>query len=52
MEIFGAMPLEEEIVVVKCNNCQRPILPSKFKEHSGKNISQLAGRQKCQKRIY
>ncbi|KAG2192492.1 hypothetical protein INT46_003246 [Mucor plumbeus] len=34
MDIFGAMPLEEEIVVVKCKNCQRPILPSKFKEHS------------------
>ncbi|KAF1805017.1 SCA7, zinc-binding domain-containing protein [Mucor lusitanicus] len=34
MDIFGAMPLEEEFVVVKCKNCQRPILPSKFKEHS------------------
>ncbi|CEP08539.1 hypothetical protein [Parasitella parasitica] len=27
MDVFGAMPLEEEIVVVKCKNCQRPILP-------------------------
>lgn len=36
MEIFGAMPMDEDIVVVKCNNCQRPLLPSKFKEHSGK----------------
>ncbi|CAO3620316.1 unnamed protein product [Mucor fragilis] len=34
MDIFGAMPLDEEFVVVKCKNCQRPILPSKFKEHS------------------
>ncbi|KAI8643686.1 SCA7, zinc-binding domain-containing protein [Parasitella parasitica] len=41
MSIFGAMPLEEEIVVVKCKNCQRPILPSKFKEHSETCIGEL-----------
>lgn len=38
MEIFGAMPMDEDIVVVKCNNCRRPILPSKFKEHCGNFI--------------
>lgn len=38
MDIFGAMPMEEDIVVVKCNNCQRPLLASKFKEHSGNKI--------------
>ncbi|KAI9469960.1 MAG: hypothetical protein EXX96DRAFT_387081 [Benjaminiella poitrasii] len=32
--IFGTMPMEENIVVVKCNNCQRPLFPNKFKEHS------------------
>ncbi|KAI7893130.1 uncharacterized protein EV154DRAFT_159140 [Mucor mucedo] len=34
MEIFGAMPMRDDIVVVKCNHCQRPLLASKFKEHS------------------
>ncbi|KAI8067705.1 uncharacterized protein B0P05DRAFT_203532 [Gilbertella persicaria] len=34
MQVFGSMPMEEDIVVVKCNNCHRPLLPSKFKEHS------------------
>lgn len=37
MEILGSMPMEEDTVVVKCNNCQRPLLPSRFKEHAGKN---------------
>ncbi|KAI8370147.1 SCA7, zinc-binding domain-containing protein [Choanephora cucurbitarum] len=34
MDVFGLMPMEEDIVVVKCTNCHRPLLPSKFKEHS------------------
>ncbi|KAG1437188.1 hypothetical protein G6F56_013226 [Rhizopus delemar] len=34
MEILGSMPMEEDTVVVKCNNCQRPLLPSRFKEHA------------------
>lgn len=39
MNIFGAMPLEEEVIVVQCKNCHRPLLPSKFKEHTSKVIS-------------
>lgn len=35
MNVFGLMPMEEDIVIVKCTNCHRPLLPSKFKEHSG-----------------
>jgi hypothetical protein len=36
MKMFGSMPMEEETIVVKCNNCKRPFLPSRFKEHAGK----------------
>ncbi|KAG1153021.1 hypothetical protein G6F38_000009 [Rhizopus arrhizus] len=34
MKMFGSMPMEEETIVVKCNNCKRPFLPSRFKEHA------------------
>lgn len=37
MGLFGVMPMEDDIVVVKCKNCERPLLASKFKEHSGKD---------------
>lgn len=39
MELFGVMPMEDDIVVVKCKNCQRPLLANKFKEHSGKILA-------------
>lgn len=36
MKTYGNMPMEDDIVVVNCNHCKRPILPSSFKEHLGK----------------
>ncbi|CEI99483.1 Putative Sgf73p [Rhizopus microsporus] len=34
MVTLGSMPMEEETIVVKCSNCQRPVLPSKFRKHA------------------
>ncbi|KAG0183938.1 hypothetical protein DFQ28_000451 [Apophysomyces sp. BC1034] len=34
MKTFGALPMEDDIVVVRCKSCQRPILASSFNEHS------------------
>lgn len=39
MVTLGSMPMEEETIVVKCSNCQRPVLPSKFRKHAGKAIN-------------
>lgn len=39
MVTLGSMPMEEETIVVKCSNCQRPVLPSKFRKHAGKVIN-------------
>ncbi|KAL0095735.1 SCA7, zinc-binding domain-containing protein [Phycomyces blakesleeanus] len=32
--MFGVMPMKEEIVMVKCTHCERPILGSSFNEHA------------------
>ncbi|KAG1209197.1 hypothetical protein G6F69_006559 [Rhizopus microsporus] len=34
MVTLGTMPMEEETIVIKCSNCQRPVLPSKFRKHA------------------
>lgn len=36
MNVFGTMPLKEDIVVIKCKQCSRPLLASQFKDHLGK----------------
>ncbi|RUP46543.1 hypothetical protein BC936DRAFT_146823 [Jimgerdemannia flammicorona] len=33
MKTYGAMPLEEENLVVKCNACKKPVLASNFSKH-------------------
>ncbi|CAO3630019.1 unnamed protein product [Cunninghamella echinulata] len=33
VKTYGNMPMEDDIIVVNCNHCKRPILPSSFKEH-------------------
>jgi SAGA-associated factor 73 len=35
MKIFGANPLKAEIGVVKCEDCDKPILRSAMGEHVG-----------------
>ncbi|KAF9439034.1 hypothetical protein BGZ76_001010 [Entomortierella beljakovae] len=36
MKTYGGMPMQDEIVVVTCNNCEKPIIPSAYKEHRAK----------------
>ncbi|KAI9029964.1 SCA7, zinc-binding domain-containing protein [Phycomyces nitens] len=33
-KMFGVMPMKEEIVMVKCTQCERPILSSSFSQHA------------------
>ncbi|KAI8976752.1 SCA7, zinc-binding domain-containing protein [Pilobolus umbonatus] len=33
MKIYGAMPMEDEIVVVKCKHCHKPVLANQFRVH-------------------
>ncbi|ORZ18663.1 SCA7, zinc-binding domain-domain-containing protein [Absidia repens] len=33
MKTYGNLPMEDEIAVVNCDSCQRPILASSFKDH-------------------
>jgi hypothetical protein len=41
MKTYGNLPMQDEMAVVNCDSCQRPILASSFKKHLGK---MLAGR--------
>ncbi|KAF9345701.1 hypothetical protein BGX26_002861 [Mortierella sp. AD094] len=36
MKTYGGMPMQDELVVVTCNNCDKPIIPSAYKEHRAK----------------
>ncbi|KAF9203624.1 hypothetical protein BGZ49_006215 [Haplosporangium sp. Z 27] len=36
MKTYGGMPMQDDIVVVTCNNCDKPIIPSAYKEHRAK----------------
>ncbi|KAF9423630.1 hypothetical protein BGZ94_008215 [Podila epigama] len=36
MKTYGGMPMTDEVVVVTCSMCQKPMIPSAFKEHRGK----------------
>ncbi|GJJ68131.1 SAGA-associated factor 73 [Entomortierella parvispora] len=33
MKTYGGLPLSDDIVVLTCNSCDKPIIPSAFKEH-------------------
>ncbi|KAG0051266.1 hypothetical protein BGZ83_003900 [Gryganskiella cystojenkinii] len=33
MKTYGGLPLSDDIVVVTCNGCDKPMIPSAFKEH-------------------
>ena len=33
---FGTNTMEEDVIIVKCKTCQRPILANSFRAHSGK----------------
>ena len=35
MKVFGAEPLEQEIGIVKCKDCLKPVMRSAFLEHAG-----------------
>lgn len=35
MKTYGSMPIEEDIVVVQCKVCSKPILASNFAHHKG-----------------
>ncbi|CAO3694264.1 unnamed protein product [Umbelopsis ramanniana] len=39
MKTYGAAPIEEDIVVVKCKVCSKPILASNFTHHQGKGAT-------------
>lgn len=34
-KIYGTLPMEEDMVILTCKTCQRPILASNFAKHSG-----------------
>ncbi|KAG0264001.1 hypothetical protein BG011_007561 [Mortierella polycephala] len=36
MKTYGGMPMSDEIVVVTCINCDKPMIPSAYKEHRTK----------------
>ncbi|KAG0003150.1 hypothetical protein BGZ79_001570 [Entomortierella chlamydospora] len=36
MRTYGGMPMQDELVVLTCNTCDKPIVPSAFKEHQAK----------------
>ncbi|KAG0099479.1 hypothetical protein BGZ93_007476 [Podila epicladia] len=36
MKTYGGMPMTDEVVVVTCSTCLKPMIPSAFKEHRGK----------------
>ena len=33
MKTYGGMPMADDVVVVTCINCDKPMIPSAFKEH-------------------
>ncbi|KAG0214790.1 hypothetical protein BGX28_001425 [Mortierella sp. GBA30] len=36
MKTYGGMPMSDEVVVVTCVNCEKPMIPSAYKEHRTK----------------
>ncbi|KAF9931477.1 hypothetical protein FBU30_010093 [Linnemannia zychae] len=36
MKTYGGMPMTDELVIVTCVNCNKPMIPSAVKEHRGK----------------
>ncbi|KAF8939744.1 hypothetical protein BGZ58_008832 [Dissophora ornata] len=36
MKTYGGMPMADDVVVVTCVNCDKPMIPSAFKEHRSK----------------
>ncbi|KAF9915725.1 hypothetical protein BX616_005540 [Lobosporangium transversale] len=36
MKTYGGMPMQDDIVVVSCSNCDKPLIPSAYKEHRAK----------------
>ena len=38
MKVFGSTPLKEQIGIVRCKQCDRPVLRSVFAEHHGELI--------------
>ena len=36
MKVFGSTPLKEQIGIVRCKQCDRPVLRSAFADHHGK----------------
>lgn len=35
---YGTVTMEEDVIIVTCKSCNRPILMSAFKQHSGRDI--------------
>ena len=44
-KIYGTNTMEEDVVVLKCNTCNRPILASSFRTHSGKRENISSGKK-------
>ncbi|KAF9965760.1 hypothetical protein BGZ70_004178 [Mortierella alpina] len=43
MKTYGGMPMVDEVVVVTCVNCDKPLIPSAYKEHRAKcKVTQAA----------
>ncbi|KAI1319000.1 hypothetical protein EDD11_005198 [Mortierella claussenii] len=36
MKTYGGMPMQDEVVVITCSNCDKPMIPSAYKEHRAK----------------
>ncbi|KAG0370300.1 hypothetical protein BGZ54_006986 [Gamsiella multidivaricata] len=42
MRTYGGMPMSDDLVVVTCTSCDKPMIPSAYKEHRAKCKAQLA----------
>ncbi|KAI8351083.1 SCA7, zinc-binding domain-containing protein [Mortierella sp. GBAus27b] len=36
MRTYGGLPMSDEVVIVTCTNCEKPMIPSAYKEHRAK----------------
>lgn len=42
MKMFGAQPLKSDIGIVKCKDCDKPVLQSAMVEHAGEQLRALS----------
>lgn len=43
MKTYGGMPMTDEVVIVTCVHCDKPMIPSAVKEHRSNYLSTLGG---------